>query len=139
MIKKGFTLVELLVVIAIIGILAGTVIAVINPAHFRAKARDGTRKSDLEQIRSALEMYRADNKYGIYPGGNGEAEGVLSGALSDYLSNFPSDPGSYRYYYSGSSVSYSLCAYLEKESGAAGCGGAICGSGTACNYQVNNP
>lgn len=62
--KRGFTLVELLVVIAIIGILAAMVLASLGSA--RAKARDAARKSDLAQIRTALETYGNDNG-GVYP------------------------------------------------------------------------
>jgi len=136
--KRGFTLIELLIVIALIGVLAAVTISVMNPVTQQQKARDGRRKSDLEQIRTALEMYRADSN-GIYPSGNGEAEGVLSTVLSDYLSNFPSDPGIYQYYYSGSSTTstnYSLCAHLERETYSTACG---INCGGTCTYQVNNP
>ncbi len=61
---RGFTLIELLVVIAIIGLLASVVLASLEST--RAKARDAKRISDLEQIRNALELYRAD--HGRYPG-----------------------------------------------------------------------
>lgn len=60
--SKGFTLIELLVVVAIIGILSSVVLASLNSA--RAKARDARRKSDLTQIRTAMEMYY--DKYGTY-------------------------------------------------------------------------
>ena len=133
--KKGFTLVELLVVIAIIGILAGTVIGVLNPSHFQAKSRDAKRKSDLEQIRSALEMYRSDEQN--YPGGVGNPTLVLTTPLAGYLT-IPNDPGSYSYYYLGATTTYTLCAYLESETGSSACGGANCG-GAICNYQVENP
>ncbi len=53
--SKGFTLIELLVVVAIIGILSSVVLASLNSA--RKKARDARRKSDLSQIRTALELY----------------------------------------------------------------------------------
>lgn len=64
-IYQGFTLIELLVVIAIIGVLAATSVALINPDQQFKKARDTKRKADLQQIRAALELYRADN--GSYP------------------------------------------------------------------------
>ena len=55
-ISRGFTLIELLVVIAIIGILI-TVGAVSYQRAVRL-SRDSKRKTDLEQIRQALETYR---------------------------------------------------------------------------------
>jgi len=62
--KKGFTLIELLVVIAIIGLLSSVVLASLNTA--RQKSRDARRKSDLVQMRTALEFYF--DKYDAYPG-----------------------------------------------------------------------
>ncbi|OHA09369.1 MAG: hypothetical protein A3B37_02285 [Candidatus Sungbacteria bacterium RIFCSPLOWO2_01_FULL_59_16] len=61
--KSGFTLIELLVVIAIIGLLASIVFASLNSA--RAKARDAKRRSDLNQLRTALELYYSN--HGNYP------------------------------------------------------------------------
>lgn len=56
--SKGFTLIELLIVISIIGILASLTLASYGSAQ--AKARDGVRKSDLAQLKRALELYKAD-------------------------------------------------------------------------------
>ncbi len=61
--NRGFTLVELLVVIAIIGMVA--TLGVGSYQTSLKRARDAQRKADLQQMRSALEMYRADN--GVYP------------------------------------------------------------------------
>lgn len=61
--NKGFTLLELLVVIAIIGILSSVVM--VSLSNTRAKARDARRISDVNQIKTALELYY--NNYGQYP------------------------------------------------------------------------
>ncbi|MCK4520480.1 type II secretion system protein [Candidatus Parcubacteria bacterium] len=53
--KKGFTLIELLVVIAVIGVLSSIVLVSLSGA--RDRARDAIRKSDMSQIRKALEVY----------------------------------------------------------------------------------
>lgn len=59
----GFTLIELLVVIAIIALLSSVVLAALSSA--RMKSRDARRKSDLQNIRIALELYY--DAYGVYP------------------------------------------------------------------------
>ena len=61
--SSGFTLIELLVVIAIIGILSSVVLASLNSA--RAKARDAKAKSELAQVRTALNFYL--DKFGTMP------------------------------------------------------------------------
>lgn len=108
--QNGFTLIELLVVIAVIGILASVVMASLNSA--RGKARDAKRVSDMQQMRTALELYYADN--GSYPGiahyvqgTTGQTCSVLPGweartwstlfdssFTSQYISQLPSDPRS---------------------------------------------
>ena len=59
----GFTLIELLVVISVIGVLTSLVI--MNVMGVRERVRDSQRKSDLNQISKALEMYY--NEFGKYP------------------------------------------------------------------------
>lgn len=51
----GFTLIELLVVIAIIGVLASVVLVSLNTS--KLKSRDAKRLSDMQQIRSGLDIY----------------------------------------------------------------------------------
>ena len=57
--RRGFTLIELLVSISIISVL--TAIGLANYAVSQKRARDARRQADLESVRSALEIYRADN------------------------------------------------------------------------------
>jgi len=61
--RKGFTLIELLVVIAIIGILAGIIFPVF--AQVKASAYRSSDLSNMNAIRSALQIYRQDQ--GGYP------------------------------------------------------------------------
>lgn len=63
MLKKGFTLIELLIVIAIIAILAGLLVT--NYVGARDRALDGQKKSNLREIKTALDLYR--NYYHTYP------------------------------------------------------------------------
>ncbi|MDO8504060.1 MAG: prepilin-type N-terminal cleavage/methylation domain-containing protein [bacterium] len=134
----GFTLIELLVVISIIGILIALSGVAFQSA--RQSARDAVRKTDLADIRSALEVYRTD--CGTYPGtitfgaNLPGAESSCSGNV--YHSKLPQDPisASFSYKYTFSSSTYTLCARLETGSGDAGCGS--CGD-AVCNYKVTSP
>ena len=78
-------MVELLVVIAIIGTLATLLLLQLGVA--RAKARDAKRIADINQLRSAIELYFDDNN-GSYP------DDITIGNLQDYLSapSVPTDP-----------------------------------------------
>jgi len=61
---KSFTLIELLIVIVIIGILATALIPRLTWSQ--ARARDMVRITHLQQLQTALELYRNEN--GKYPG-----------------------------------------------------------------------
>ena len=80
--KKSFTLIEILVVVTIIGLL--TAIGSSSYTLFNKQSRDSKRKTDLENIRMAVEMYRSD--LGYYPD-------VLTDLTSgSYMSSIPTDP-----------------------------------------------
>ena len=136
--KRGFTLIELLVVSTIIIILMG--IGIISYRGAQRKARDSKRKSDLEQVRSALEMYRSDAADGYYPA-TGWSAMVAALALGDYLGSPPVDPKGYSYTYQLGigGYTYNLCAYLEGENPGTCSGATGCGTGIVCNYGVSNP
>ena len=140
----GFTLIELLVTVSIIGILIA--ISIFGLSGARESSRDARRKSDLELIRSGLELYKADcNTYpaAITAGNSLTGTSATGTCLTTnvYISSVPSDPiaASRTYKYTLNGSSYTLCAALEKEPSPSmdvtGCGSCT----ETCNYKVTNP
>lgn len=86
--KKAFTLIEMLIVIVIIGILAAALIP--RLLSVQGRARDTKRKADLQQIGSALAIYKIDNA--TFPTTSGSTFVVLAPLLSGYLTATPTDP-----------------------------------------------
>lgn len=152
--SKGFTLIELLVAIGIIGILSSFLLA--NFVGVRQRARDGVRKSDLRQIQSALELYRADK------GGYSETFPACASQFDDgggpnvvvYMKKIPCDPSSsanYQYY-SATGIAYCLRTCLENKNDGdrdevkytsdnptiAGCTLSAC-TGDQRSYTLQNP
>jgi len=135
--NKGFTLIELLVVMAIIGMLSAISLFALNQA--RTQARDGSRKADLESIRSAFEIYKADcDTYppSITTGSSITGSSCTPSNSNVYLQSVPPDPLSGGYFYSPGTgnTTYRLCATLENPGTAMSCTGCA-----GCNYQVTNP
>lgn len=122
--RKGFTLMELLITVSIIAILIA--IGIASYSTINKQSRDTKRKSDIEQIRSALEMYRADHD-GAYPSvGSGawtDASGLAATLATSYILAIPSDPkGSAQpYMYEATNLSngtyygYCVSALLETD------------------------
>lgn len=110
--QKGFTLIELLIVIAIIGVLVTIVIIAINPAKAVNDARDSRRRSDLQQIKAAMQLYYNDCKFypTVLPSGTW---GNLSSSSCDdnttYMRNVPTDPSGSAYRYASDNGSGSSC------------------------------
>jgi len=106
-------LVELLVVIAIIGILATLLLLQLGVA--RQRARDAKRIADVNQTRTALELYFDDN--GQYPA-QATFAGLSTLLVPKYLTLLPVDPlnvspHTYGYAYNGN-TRYHLWAELEQ-------------------------
>lgn len=113
--NKGFTLIELLTVIAIIGVL--TALFTVSFIGVRQRGRDAQRKSNIKQIQSALELYRADND--SYPTTAAFSALTCGGAFTlgtaTYMAQIPCDPssGGAYYYYQSSATSYVMGSCLE--------------------------
>lgn len=147
--NKSFTLIELLVVIAIVGLI--TNISYSNYIIARQKSRDAKRKSDLYELRKALEMYRQNQQYSVFPTPQGNPP-KLSASNSTwideknsaiiYMNKVPVDPVGQLptpYYYQSPRVgsdknTFLLCACLENStdpdaqdcSAEPNCNGIIC-------------
>ena len=135
--KKAFTLIEILVVVTIIGLL--TAIGSTSYTQFNKQARDTKRKTDLENIRMALEAYRSNNSY--YPSNLS----TLTASGDQYMTTLPTDPlassQGYVYQYSPSPSGcttacsdYTLGAIIELSTATSCLSG--CASGGSCNYCI---
>lgn len=139
---SGFTLVELLIAVSIIGILVA--IGTVSYSTVNKQSRDTKRKSDMEQIRSALEMYRADNGYYPSAGCAAASCGFYNASVlpltPTYLPAIPTNPKGREYRYQpsqrsgGNYYAYCLSALLESENPAD-----TCAPDTGDNYGLKNP
>ncbi len=140
-IKTGVTMIELLVVIGVIAILASSVSFIaIRPSLSRGT--DSKRVTDLDSIRSALELYYHDN--GFYP----TTSNYLAAIYPQFLANEPHDPDLNRnYVYAGLTcasnkcTNYKLCARVDTlPRDASSCPGTpSCGPAGTCNYGLTPP
>jgi len=72
--RKGFTLVEILIVVIILGILAAIVIPQFTNAS--TEARQSSMTSQLQTIRSAVELYKLEHATDGYPTSDGSTAGA---------------------------------------------------------------
>lgn len=87
--EAGFTLIELMIVVAIIGILAA--IAIPKFSDLINKSHEGATKGRLSGLRSALEVYYADNE-GAFPSGAAATNTTFlqSALVPKYIGEWPS-------------------------------------------------
>lgn len=132
---KGFTLIEILVVLGLITVLVSVGLA--SYTNTNRQTRDSRRKTNLEMLNQALELYRSENlQYPPVAAGNAAN---LQPYLNIYLGStaYPSDPQSqYNYYYERDSTNprkMMLCAYLGNPPQETYSLGKPCGA-SSCNY-----
>ncbi|NCN45563.1 MAG: hypothetical protein AUK08_05185 [Candidatus Pacebacteria bacterium CG2_30_36_39] len=118
----GFTMIELLIVMVILALLL--VIGLGSFTSSQRKSRDSARKTDLQNIARALELYYNDKgSYPIYTGKNGIGTQDWGEPFVDpanpstlYMNLLPEDPGGGTYYYtSQDGTNFELYANLENE------------------------
>lgn len=87
---RGFTLVELMVAVSIIAVLSTVGVTAFSKAQVRA--RDTTRKNDLRQIQTALDLYYEDKHE--YPRGDGISSEATCYPVNipEQLRSVPKDP-----------------------------------------------
>ncbi len=160
----GFTMIEIMFVMPIIGM----IVAMGGAAYSNAvrQGRDARRKVDLDQMRSALELYRSNDANGTYPLDSfatftdptyraNNSPYLEQSRISSYL-QVPVDPATkkpyfFRSYESGTAEcwtsgkycrDYTIATYLETSKATGPCAGMTikrCFSGTTqvyCNYCV---
>jgi general secretion pathway protein G len=163
--QSGFTLIEIIIVIGILGILATSLMVIINPIEQIKKSNDAQRKSDLAQIQRGLELYYQD--HGQYPQSSSDYKIINQVDTNSstiawgtpwkpYMNILPTDPKksqSYVYYSTANGQTYYLYASLERGQydtqacnkgdactslGAAG-GPSANACGSLCNYGLSSP
>jgi type II secretion system protein G len=153
--QLGFTLFELIIVLLILGILVALGLKAFRSAQL--KARDRQRKSDLDNVADALELYY--NDHGEYPQSTPLAGGQVDpGATCSvaawgsafecdevYMVSMPQDPKGWTYFYESDQQQFALYAMLENEQDddyqAGGYSGTDCEPGageTLCVYRLTS-
>lgn len=150
MVKKpnGFTLIELLIVFAVIAVL--TTLTAVNIQGVLGKVRDAKRKSDLKEIKNAINLFYNANS--VYPSSDDNAHAIIGcgeATLTNciwgqqwkkgntvFMNTLPKDPGSnlsldYRYRYIDANT-FLLATLLENTSDPA-----AATSRNTCGYVLN--
>lgn len=132
----GFTLVELIIVIAIIGVLAGAVLVVLNPAQLLQEGRDAQRLEDMDSLNKAITLALADGEIVLtdtsgvcatctsssanprqgVDGANGWVKFTIPTGLTGlgkYVSTLPTDPSTGTYSWAADGTNYEINAVLE--------------------------
>lgn len=130
--RAGFTFVEVIVTVAIISLL--TTLAFVSYANVRVKARDAARVSSINQLMTALQLYKYDTK--SYPtvvvGGQ-----PLRAGQTTYISAIPTNPeprtdggcADKDFHYATTSSGYMITLCLGENTGSLKKGINICTNG----------
>lgn len=140
--RTGFTVIELMIVIAIVGLLVA--ISVVSFNTSRAKARDTQRVHDINQIRSALELYY--DRFKSYPTAITTGRGFAVNNQT-YLDTVPANPAprtdgdcpnvDYTYIVKNGYTDYYLNFCLSKAAGDMSAGTHSCNNSACSSYAYD--
>lgn len=136
---KGFTLIELLIVIAILGILS--TIGLNNFMSARIKARDLSKKADLQSVAKSLEAYANDHRSypltGALSWGNAFIDPAVPTTI--YVAKLPGNTTSPEYFYISDGTTYTLYTNLEnREDTNILATPETCATNKTCNYKIKS-
>ncbi len=104
--KRGFTLIEILIVVVILGILAAIIIPQFTDAAQDAGASSA--RSQLQTMRSQIELYRVQNN-GATPADDGGGAGPWAELVTEnYIRSAPNWPNGFVSVYSGTTGDLTL-------------------------------
>jgi prepilin-type N-terminal cleavage/methylation domain-containing protein len=82
--QDGFTLVELLLVVMLIGVMAGSLVSLINYTQHRKNAQDAIMRVNMDKLVTGIESYRTLE--GRYPSDtNGDGDPSDDTRLTEYI------------------------------------------------------
>jgi general secretion pathway protein G len=93
MVRRGFTLVEVLIVVIILGILAAIVIPQFTEAS--TQARESSLKSNLQTVRSQIELYKVQHSDTLPGAGIATFEQAMTGKTNFTGAVDTTDPNAY--------------------------------------------
>ena len=131
----GFTIIEILVSVGLIALLS--TIGITGFQAITRGGRDALRKTELEKIRSALEIFKSD--YSYYPENDTDCGPAIG---PSYIASYPEDPKSpdFQYCYIRlNELTYKICAHLENGDASELCTEVLSACTSNCNYMVSNP
>jgi prepilin-type N-terminal cleavage/methylation domain-containing protein len=109
--NKGFTLIELMIVVAIISVLVGLVVVAINPVKMLGEAKDGRARSDLNQVKAALQLYHNENSR--YPTAAEMLTTCTTGATICFYGTYMRQPPTATVYYANDVTNDSYIAGVD--------------------------
>lgn len=127
--QNGLTMLEVLIVIAVIAVLTVGLFVYLSPIAQAQKVRDSKRKTELNSLQQALELYRQDNA--TYPINTSDYQipgAPWGSSWGNYMKKIPQDVNN-NYVYISDGHSYKLFASLERGSSDP----QACNGGNACN------